>query len=72
MYRWMRNMEHSSRELIVTCIQCVPSIVFLMAANKMSTGILLIPGVIAVLVHLALIIGCIKDILDERKRKNRK
>ncbi len=71
-YKAVRKMEIESAELVVNCIQFMPAILFLIMVFTMGTEVLLIPGVIAVLVHIVLIISCIKDIKDKRKRKNGK
>ena len=72
LYKPVRNMEYESGELVVNCFRFAPTVVFLVIALNMNTWLLLIPGVVAVVVHIALIIGCIKSINDERKRKKGK
>lgn len=62
-YRLTEHMNYKIRELIVTFIQAIPAIIFLIAAILMKTWIPLIPGVISIIVWSICIIECIIDII---------
>lgn len=68
-YGFTKHMEFEVGELFVACTQFIPAVIFLVATILLKTWIPLVPGIISAIIYFAAIVGCIKDMIVECKRR---
>lgn len=68
-YKLTKNVEFEVGELIVAGIQFIPALAFLMTTVILKTWISAIPGTVAAIINFVSILGCIKDVIIEKRRR---
>lgn len=67
-YQLTEHLDFDAGELVVTCIQIVPAVIFLVATILMKLWVPFVPGIIAVLIGLSSIIREAIDYIEIRRR----
>lgn len=70
-YKLTRKSSFEVGELIAACVGFIPALIFVSAAIGMKAWIPFFTGVIAIIVCVASIVSCIKELIDEKQRKDK-